>query len=69
MKTTPLTKTTSPIYSAESVMPFGQYRGLTLGEIAEQDENYILWLRDQGIIRIDRRFCDYVEVGGHITEH
>lgn len=30
--------------AAETVMPFGKHKGLTFGEILEEDPTYLVWL-------------------------
>ena len=55
-------KSDAPICSVDFVMPFGKYCGKTLGEIAEYDGQYILWLHNERILRIDKRFRKDVEM-------
>lgn len=62
MKRAKRTKLSAPICSADFVMPFGKYKGQSLEQISEHDGQYILWLRDEKVIRIASEFSDAVEM-------
>lgn len=36
------------------VMPFGKYKGKTLGEVSNRDPSYILWMSENNVLPIDR---------------
>ncbi len=61
-------KLSSPICSAGFIMPFGKYRGQSLDQIAEHDGQYILWLHDAGVLRIDKEFREAVEMDERMNE-
>lgn len=35
----------------DSIIPFGKWKGYTIGYVADNDPDYILWLADEGIIK------------------
>lgn len=41
-------------------MPFGKYKGRTLDDISDNDPSYIMWLADENVLKIERRFLDAV---------
>lgn len=51
-----------PVCTSDFVMTFGKYKGQSLEQIAEHDGQYILWLNNESVLRIDREFLDAVEM-------
>ena len=49
-----------PTCSADFVMPFGKYKGRTLDDISDNDPEYVVWLADENVLKIERRFLDAV---------
>lgn len=43
-----------------SVLKFGQYKGMTVQEVMEDDPQYLLWAVDTGIIDLDSSLYDEV---------
>jgi uncharacterized protein (DUF3820 family) len=39
--------------SKNFVMPFGKYKGKTLGQIVEANPGYVLWLEDNNVLKIE----------------
>ena len=56
------TELRGPICSADFVMPFGKYKGLKLDEIADNDGQYVMWLHDTKILRVEKNFREVVEM-------
>lgn len=46
--------------SADFVMPFGKYKDYTLDRISDDDPGYIVWLADNNVLKIKRKFLDAV---------
>lgn len=42
----------------KTVMPFGKYKGIELGDILVDDPEYILWLSDETDFSIDKDLID-----------
>lgn len=42
-----------PKLTNDHVMTFGKYKGMTLGNIADEDPSYIIWLTDNNILDIN----------------
>lgn len=40
------------------IIDFGKYKGKTLGDILDTDYSYILWLRNIGILKLDKKLID-----------
>ncbi len=48
------TKNGSPLLTLESLMPFGKYQGLSIGDIIARDPNYVWWaLHNIGSFNLD----------------
>lgn len=56
-----MTKET-PSCSADFVMPFGKYKGMTLDKISDDDPGYVEWLSDAKVLRIESKFLEAVQM-------
>ena len=43
-------------------MPFGKYRGHSLDQISDNDPGYVVWLADENVLKIERKFLDAVRM-------
>lgn len=48
------------LVGADFVMPFGKYKGRTLDDISDHDPGYVVWLADEGVLKIEKPFMDAV---------
>ena len=47
---------TAPLLTLQSLMPFGKYKGLAIGEIISRDPNYVAWaLTNIGSCKLDEQ--------------
>lgn len=46
--------------SSDFVLTFGKYKGRTLDEVSDFDPGYVVWLADNKVLNIEKKFLDAV---------